>query len=279
LYQYEPHSEYAVDNGIWLKDSKQFKMLHFLEKRSALYATVISTGTDRMIKRLHDWNAEAAVFKIPSVADDKKFVFSSEARNKIRLDLSIPEQSKVIVYPGKFGELYYAEELIGVFDVIRLSIPNTFFLVITGMDKELIRGWFSQKGMPVDCYRIVTANYTEMPDYLSAADLGIVSVRPGKSSIFRSNIKTGEYLCTGLPYLVCKDVSEDDRYALRDQVGVVVDDFSPDEIARVIPEIRSFLELPLEIRIEKCRKSGLEYRGYTQLKNTFKLAIEKLTGS
>jgi len=38
LYQYEPHSEYAIDNGMWSKGSLQYKISHYLERRAALNA-------------------------------------------------------------------------------------------------------------------------------------------------------------------------------------------------------------------------------------------------
>ncbi|MDQ7085041.1 MAG: hypothetical protein Q9M36_08950 [Sulfurovum sp.] len=45
LYQFEPHSEYALDNGMWAKESNQYKISHYLEKKSALFATTIASGT------------------------------------------------------------------------------------------------------------------------------------------------------------------------------------------------------------------------------------------
>ena len=33
IHSYEPHSEYAIDNKMWEKDSAQFKMLNRLEKK------------------------------------------------------------------------------------------------------------------------------------------------------------------------------------------------------------------------------------------------------
>ena len=54
LYQYEPHSEYAIDNGMWSKDSKQYKISHFLEKRAARYAKVVASGTVFMQERVKD---------------------------------------------------------------------------------------------------------------------------------------------------------------------------------------------------------------------------------
>src|SRR5438105_14485967 len=54
LYQYEPHSEYAIDNGMWRPNSFQYKIAHFLERRSAQSAKVIASGTRFMQNRLEE---------------------------------------------------------------------------------------------------------------------------------------------------------------------------------------------------------------------------------
>jgi hypothetical protein len=279
LYQYEPHSEYAVDNGIWLPGSRQFKLLHSLEKRSALFSTIISTGTQHMLRRLESWNVKAALYKIPSVANDSLFVFSATKREEVRQSLRIPSSSKVIVYAGKFGGLYFAQELIQVFSLIQNRIPDTFFLLVTTQETEALLNWCNTYQMDPLRYRITSAVYSEMPGILSACDLGIVSVRPGQSSVFRSNIKVGEYLCTGLPYLVCEGVSEDDLYAKKDHVGVVVADFTPEALNKVLPEIETFLSEDLKTRISRCRKTGMEYRGLSWLNPVFGKAIAELVGN
>ena len=67
LYQYEPHSEYAIDNQMWAKNSLQYKISHFLEKKAAFSAKVIASGTRFMQERLEkEWKVKAAFHKIPT---------------------------------------------------------------------------------------------------------------------------------------------------------------------------------------------------------------------
>ncbi|MBK6991977.1 MAG: hypothetical protein IPH34_09150 [Chitinophagaceae bacterium] len=64
LYQYEPHSEYAIDNKMWPANSKQFKISHYLERKSAHFATVIASGTRFMEERLKlEWKVKGAFVK------------------------------------------------------------------------------------------------------------------------------------------------------------------------------------------------------------------------
>ncbi len=61
-----PHSEYAIDNGMWSKGSLQYKISHYLERRAALNAKVIASGTIFMQRRVEDeWKSKAKFIRIP----------------------------------------------------------------------------------------------------------------------------------------------------------------------------------------------------------------------
>jgi hypothetical protein len=100
-----------------------------------------------------------------------------------------------------------------------------------------------------------------MPDWLSAADLGIVAVPPLPAQRFRSPIKVGEYLACGLPYIVCRGVSEDDLWAERYGVGVVIDAFTREAVWRKADRIRALLAEEKTGLRSRCRAAGVAYRG------------------
>jgi hypothetical protein len=277
LYQYEPHSEYAIDNNMWSPDSMNYKVLNRLEKKSALFARVISSGTRHMEERLQSWDVRGTFYKIPSVTNDQFFVFDRYLRKRIRDQFSIGDEKRVIVYPGKFGDLYYGVEVFYVFKWLSEAIDNVFFLIITSNDHEQIRAWIAEAGLPENICALGKATYEEMPGILSASDFGIVNVPPGPSKKFISNIKVGEYLCCGLPYLICKGISEDDWYAENKHVGVTVEDFSQTSIKAALPQVKSLLSEPKESVVERCRRTGVEYRGLSTLQNRFEQALRTLT--
>lgn len=277
LYQYEPHSEFAMESGIWKSSSVGFKVLKFLEKKSAFYATVISTGTGYMLSRLKGWNVKAKLYKIPSVTNDHFFCFSNIRREEIRNKLGITSDQKLFVYAGKFGDLYYGIEIIHVFKWLSENIKDSFFLIITPQDIAIVKKWIEDVKLDATRIQVTSSSYAEMPGWLSACDFGIVNIPPTPSQKFRSPIKVGEYLCCGLPYLICKGISEDDIYAKNDNVGVVVNEFSREEILNAIPQIVSLLSEPKELLQMRCRNTGVEYRGLSNLQNSFESALETLT--
>lgn len=277
LYQFEPHSEYAVDNRMWSKNSIHYKIAHYLERRSALRAKAIASGTRFMAHRLmKEWKVRARFFKIPTVANDRKFTFSQDARTNTREMLSFSPSDKVLFYPGKFGDLYYREEIPLMFRWL-YEVDETFrFLIVTPHNDEEIVDLFNNAGVKRSIYRIIHADYVDIHNYYFAADLGIIAVPPGPSKKFISNIKVGEYLMSGLPFLITSGVSEDYQFALEKNVGVVVRDFTEQYIKTAYPTIRRFLEMDKKMLRERCRIAGIEYRGFENLNKTFKDAISYL---
>ncbi|GGA82373.1 hypothetical protein GCM10011385_40740 [Nitratireductor aestuarii] len=279
LYSYEPHSEYARDNGILSEQSLQYRVLHFLERKAANAAAVISSGTVFMKRRLlDDWAVTGEFFKIPSVTDNQKFAFNGALRAHRRAELGLDPQRKVIFYPGKFGGLYYAREITQMFRWLLDEDPDLFFLVLSPQSAESIRSLFAECNVPESSYKVDKADYENIEQWFWVADFGIIAVPPGDSKKFISNIKVGEYLCAGLPFLITRGVSEDSIVAADCQVGVVVDGFTREAIRDAWPSIRSFLEMDPVQRRAHCTKVGLEYRGFQTLQARFETALSALVG-
>lgn len=280
LYQFEPHSEYAIDNGMWGEEGLQYKISHFLEKRAALYATTVASGTVFMQERVKDiWKSKAEFIRIPTVANDKKFIFNENERVKTREKLGIAQDTWVLYYPGKFGDLYYREEFAWMYKWLKEEEPRFHLLIVTPHTDEEVKALFDSARVPVTDYTIAHSDYENIHKYHFASDFAIISVPQGPSKKFISNIKVGEYLCAGLPFLINKGISEDYIYATEKKVGVVVDGFVEDEIKKAVPQIREYLNQDDAKRREHCREVGLEYRGFDVLNQKFKEAFISLTSS
>lgn len=280
LYQFEPHSEYAIDNGMWSKNSLVYKISHFLERKAACYATTIASGTRFMGARLQDtWKVKASFFKIATVANDKKFLFNPEQRIAMRETLGFTDDQWVLFYPGKFGSLYYTDETAWMFRWLHELEPRLHLLIVTPHTDEEVYAIFDRAGVDRSDYTVRHSDYADIHSYFFAADFAVIAVPPGPSKQFISNIKVGEYLSAGLPYLITKGVSEDYLVATEKQVGVVVNDFVEKDIKSAWPEIERYLKMDAQQRREHCRQVGLDYRGFGALNPTFKSAIKHLTGS
>lgn len=277
LYQFEPHSEYARDNGMWPKSSLQYRISHFLERRAAEFATAIASGTRFMQQRLEqEWRVKGKFFKIPTVANDRKFTFDQALRNETRRELGIGPEQQVLFYPGKFGGLYYYEETAWMYRWLQELEPRLYFLIVTPHSDEEIISIFHSAGVARDSYSVMHCDYSDIHRYYFASDFAVIAVPPGPSKQFISNIKVGEYLCAGLPFLITRGVSEDYLYAESHKVGVVVDDFREADIKEAWPAIKAYLEMDAKERRQHCRSVGLEYRGFDNLNPVFKAAVSAL---
>ncbi|MGV0961455.1 MAG: hypothetical protein ACOYB1_16645 [Limnohabitans sp.] len=280
LYQFEPHSEYAIDNGMWSKNSAVYKVSHYLERKAAQFATSIASGTRFMQRRVQDvWQVKGKFFKIATVANNRKFLFDPAERTAMRTRLGLTDDQWVLFYPGKFGSLYYTDETAWMFRWLHELEPRLHFLIVTPHTDDEVRAIFDRAGVAHEHYTIAHSDYPDIHPYYFAADFAVIAVPPGPSKQFISNIKVGEYLCAGLPYLITKGVSEDYLVATEKNVGVVVDDFRKADIQAAWPAIKRFLEMPVNERRAHCRQVGLGYRGFDSLNPVFKAAVSHLLNS
>ena len=279
MYSYEPHSEYSLDNGMLSESSLQYRVLHALERRAAQFASVISSGTRFMQERLeNEWKVRARFFKIPSVTDERKFALDGSVRAARRAELALADNRKVLFYPGKFGDLYYDVEVAQMFRWLLDEDPTLFFLILTPQPAETVTRMFKEAGVPPDSYTVRRADYDAVQTWFWAADFGVIAVPAGPSKRFISNIKVGEYLCAGLPFLITEGVSEDYIFARENDVGVVVRDFDEPSIRAAWPLMRAlFDEDPAALR-ERCAQAGRAYRGFETLKPRFEEALRALLG-
>jgi hypothetical protein len=210
------------------------------------------------------------------VVNEAKFCYNAADAAAVRKQLGIPDGKWVLLYPGKFGGLYFRHETAVMFSTLLKCDERFFALVITPNDIHYVRQLMQEAGVPLDRLVITQSGYDGIHRFYSAAHVGIIAVPPGPSKKFVSNIKVGEYLCSGLPYLICDGVSEDDRYAREFRVGVVVKDFSREEIERAYPQLVNLITgNPEELR-NHCRQVGLEYRGFQHLNLEFRKAFHTL---
>lgn len=278
VFSYEPHSQFLEELGFWKKSSLKFKLLNSIEKSLGINGDFIITGTKHMIRLLNEWKTRAKTIRLPTSVDHNMFVFSKTERNRIREEFGIKNR-KVVIYTGKFGDLYYKEEIFQLCQALYEHDSKYFFMFLTGHDQKELAQLFNQVQIPTSTYFVGRVPFEEVTNYLSAADIGLVTVANFPSKKYCSPTKVGEYLCCGLPYIVTVGTSEDDSYAESFDVGVVVDSFDKHDVRSKIPEIERLLtEDKIALRI-RCRKTGIEYRGLDNAVSTISLVLDESQSS
>ncbi|UXP32946.1 hypothetical protein N6H18_03120 [Reichenbachiella agarivorans] len=267
IYSYEPHSDFMVELGLWQKSSWNYLILNSLEKMAARHASDIMTGTIHMVEKLKAEGIKAKVYRAPTAVDSGTFYFKPEARYELRKSLDVHDKT-VYIYPGKLGGLYYEREIINLFAALYAHDDHAFFLIATNYDHDKIVTWMKEENIPQSAYHLRPfIPSSQMPDYLSAADMGIVAIPPTPSQKFRSPTKVAEYLLCGLPYIVCKGISEDDTIAKEHKVGIVLNQYSKNNAVSDMTRISALLLVDKSVMQQRCINIGLTYRSYQNIIN------------
>lgn len=255
-YQHEPHSEFMLDFGIWKKNSFSYRILNYLERKTAHSAEIISTGTDLMVSRLKKERIKGLIFKLPSCANDELFRIDNNKRIEIRNKLGLSDAHKVFIYVGKFGGIYYKDEIFEIISELNRLIDNFFIIILSPDDSGWIRKKLKEQN--IEQFHVNKVLYERVYEYLNAADMGISAIPGYPSQKFRSPIKVGEYLLCGIPYITNEGVSEDDIVAQKFKAGVVLSEFSRNQVINNHKSIQQYMNFKCK---NKFREVGLEYRG------------------
>ena len=260
ILNYEPHSLFQVELGLWSPKSLKYLLLNRLETYAGIHGDYILTGTDHMVNLLTTKGAKGSIFKAPSSLDISIYTYNSQKRQNVRNLYNIKEK-KVLLYLGKLGGIYYGQEVADLCKYLSTKIMNIFCLIVTPTDHKIVSYYFDVAKMNKRQYLITEAfNRDEVIACISAADIGLSAIPPTLSQKYRSPIKTGEYLLCGLPYITCAGISEDDKYAIDFNVGVILKSFNYKDVDNEIQNIESFFdEDKRELRI-RCRNAGTVYR-------------------
>lgn len=265
IYCYEPHTDYLVELGEWKRGSLKYRVSNYIEKLAGRKADYVLASTKFVVEELYKWNARGKIYRAPVSIDESDFYFRPTGRMKIRDKYKIADR-KVFLYIGKFGGLYYKREVAILSHAVKQYIPNAFFLIVTSNSYKEVYQWFVEEGLGEADFAI-TGNLTneEVKEYISAADMGLSTVPPSPSQKFRSPTKVAEYLMCGIPYITCRGVSEDDIYAEQYNVGVVLSEFSREEVERNILKLKSLMEEKKSEQQARCREIGIEYRSKSRI--------------
>ena len=254
---FEPHADYMIDNGVWVKGSwKEWLFRRWEEqvKRTCFKMYPVSRGFARQLRQ--DGIRASRIEVLPCTIDEHQFCFDETLRFQIRRELGIPHDKKVGVYVGKFGGMYLGEEARSVLERLAWSM-DSHFLLLTNPDNEVCRGLLES-----DTLRgRVTALWAKpelVPGYLSASDYALVLTRSTATSRYLSPIKVGEYLMSGLPVVIGHGIGDDSDLIREHDLGVVAENLDLkqphlDQILRLVNDSRTDSRIAIKARTLRGR--------------------------
>jgi hypothetical protein len=221
---YEPHAESMVENGTWKKSGIAYKFLFRLEKKQTHHARfLIGTvpGMKEYAKLKYDYSGNN-FFSKPACIDLNQFNLSHRKNPALleRLNLN----GKIIcVYAGKFGGIYFTNELFLFFERASRIWGDQFrVLLLTATSREEIDHMCKQAALDPQIVISAFVPHNEIQDYLGLADFAFSAIKPVPSKKYCTPIKNGEFWAMGLPVIIPENISEDSDIIASSATGIVL---------------------------------------------------------
>ncbi|MEO9967572.1 MAG: hypothetical protein ABJF11_17375 [Reichenbachiella sp.] len=270
IYSYEPHAAFLAELGIWNVNGLKYRLLNFFERLAAKNAKVVFTGTKYGVELIQSISPNTKAVRLPTSVDEEEFRYRGDSAQAWKEENQVTQRD-IILYIGKFGDLYYPiEKLVSFYEALHKLNSNYFFVLVTSLDLSIVHACIQRSTIPKDSFYIDQNVSNEMVKVLiSAADAGMSIVPPLENQKYRSPTKVAEYLLCGLPYVTCRGVSEDDLVAEKEEVGVVISDLDATAAPVVHSAVQHWTQNRDLIR-EKCRAVGVSYRGKSNVDKVFR---------
>jgi len=242
VHTFEPHADYMLEAGIWSHRSWEFRLLKKWERKVARNCASILTATSAYKEIISSWGVDQdKIVRVPSCVDVDHFYFREKERTKIRNEYKIADAEVVIVYLGKIGGMYMDNELFDFFELCEKSETLKFkYFIFTGDDHHYVKGQLFERDIPLEKCLVRKLKRSDVPSYLSAADVAFCGIRPIKSRLYSSPIKNGEYWACGLPIIIPRGISDDYILAEKHKIGTVlnrVDEKNFEHVISLLPEL------------------------------------------
>jgi glycosyltransferase involved in cell wall biosynthesis len=251
-----------VDSGVWKEGSLVYKAIKWIERTGVRKADQIVVLTERMFDWLvNDLKVDPAKIEvIPCCVDFSRFRDEAgwreiEAGGSGRFE---------VVYAGSVTGLYMLEEMGRFFLALRERYANAYLRILTTSSAGAVSERLKQVGLKQEDFWAGAVAASEVPYYLSRAQVGLSFRKATFSQIAASPTKIAEYLAAGIPVISNAGIGDTDHILLGDRVGVIVKDFNKrtyDEAVRQLEDLLADPELAERRRRSACERFDLERVG------------------
>lgn len=236
--------EEYTDAGIWKKNGLLYKTVKKIESwifrksdafvllnekaRDIVFPESAKTGFDKLGR---------PVEVIPCCVDLERFRETDQnAREEILSKYELANR-RIVVYIGSFGGWYMTNETADFFSAAKKLDDSTFALVLTQSDPQMISALLRERGFSEKDFLIKKVLPSEIPNYLSVADIAVSFVKKCYSKQASSPTKIAEYLACRLPIVSSAGIGNLDELLEENKVGVIVRDFNEQSYQSALNQI------------------------------------------
>ena len=227
---FEPHAEYMLQGKVWRSYDPRYLFQQYWENQQKRHASGLMPVAEKYRRQLIIEGVSASrMITVPCSVDLAVFAFRPLSRARVRQQFDIAPNATVGIYAGKFGGIYF--DYATAFDLFRTTFeffgPGFHLVLLTPEPAHPLRIKLQQAGLDVSRISIAFVPFSDVPDYLSAADFAFGLHRP---TPYVSPIKIGEYWANGLPVLLSENVGDDSDIIQREGGGAL---FQAEKLASV----------------------------------------------
>jgi glycosyltransferase involved in cell wall biosynthesis len=244
-----------IDGGLWKKNSRLFRISKWFERHFFINADYIVSLTNAAVTE---------ITRLPYLADKKlkiKVITTCTDLNFFRpKSYSKNDMSNghifTVGYVGSVGVWYLFDETLRCFSMIRKYMPEARLQIFNKGDHDYIHKHIKDSGLDVRSVTVTSGNQIDVVNAMQSMDVGIFIIKQCYSKIASAPTKLGEFLGCGVPCLCNTGVGDVDAVIGKENVGVVLNNFSDVEIRKCVVKL---LELIQEKNIKKrCRNAALK---------------------
>ncbi len=226
---------FMIDDYVALNIIPKDGLIHRVAKRiekiilKDAYRTIVLTREAHMVlsnfREFRDGKSKN-IDIIPCCVDTKRFSSYANKDSVLLKRLGL-ENKCIFIYLGSLGKLYQLKEMLDFFKIVRNSIPNAYFLILTPDIKEIIAERSRYKNMQLfEHIGYLKISPEEIGKYIALADVGIAFYLPSFANKATCPTKIGEYLACGIPFIINRGVGDTEEWVNKYGVGVVINDFN-----------------------------------------------------
>ncbi len=157
---------------------------------------------------------------IPNSVDIQRYAESQNRREPMRQRLNV-EDRFVVVFCGGVRWWQLADQGIEIFKAVQQLIPRAYYLGLV-TDVEKMQSLMARAGVAKKDFTLLRIGHGDVPDYLAAADISLMTRIESVASRISSPVKFPEYLASGLPVLIHPGIGDYSDLVHRESLGVVI---------------------------------------------------------
>ena len=223
----------------WAKGTIRWKVLknaiQRAEDRLFRKADMLISLTDNGKRLLQDRDVATPIDVIPCCVDTALFQWNGQRRHNVRRIISV----------GSLGPGYQPNAVFGVFAAAQQKWPNARLQLLTRTKQEVIDRAAKAAGCDLSRIDVAAVEPSEVPRYLSTADLGLCMIQPSVAKVASSPTRLAEYLASGVPVIAnCDGIGDLLEIVPGNRVGVNLRSFDSIGYQQCINEVGELLEDP-----------------------------------